>query len=491
MKNFYALIIISLTVPGISIAQDHNPVKLSNKINSSADEGYPLLSQDGNKIYFSRTFHKDNQGGEEGGQDAWYSEYNGKRWVKPTNALTTINDEYNNVISGWTFSGDTMFIQGSYDSKFKLKAGLSYSIKTSTGWSFPEEVKIKGLLIKGQFYGIYVHPSTKYILYSMNSTKTLGEEDLYVSIQNAKGSYDKPIHLGSVINTSGYEMSPYLSFDTKTLYFASNGHGGLGDVDIFKTTRLDDTWQNWSAPENLGAPINSESFDAFFTIGTTGDAFLASNRKADFADLYWIKNYEKPYVPGQTTSEPLVVEATDDSSQIVEEVNKTSVEPIEEVAEEVAEVVEKVKVQEPVVTQKVDPITEEVAEEVKKTEVIEKVDAPEKLTDQFNNMVFFGYNSWELDQGAKNAIKNDVVANLNGKKPNKVLVHGHADNVGTALNNQKVSTYRAKAVRDYLISLGIDKGIILIQGFGELKPKADNSTEEGRAKNRRVEIMVK
>ncbi len=85
----------------------------------------------------------------------------------------------------------------------------------------------------------------------------LGDQDLYVSFYNdAHKSWSEPLNLGAQINTHLAETAPYLAADDKTLYFASDGYLGYGGFDLYVTRRLDDTWTNWSTPENLGMVIN-------------------------------------------------------------------------------------------------------------------------------------------------------------------------------------------------------------------------------------------
>jgi hypothetical protein len=95
--------------------------------------------------------------------------------------------------------------------------------------------------------------------------------------------------MGTTINSRGYEISPYLSADKKRLYFASNGHGGEGDADIFYSERLYNSWETWSVPVNLGNSINSKKFDAYFSIYGDTIAYFASNRDGRYADLYEAK----------------------------------------------------------------------------------------------------------------------------------------------------------------------------------------------------------
>jgi hypothetical protein len=84
--------------------------------------------------------------------------------------------------------------------------------------------------------------------------------------------------MGDVINTELEESSPFLAPDNETLYFASEGHNGHGGFDIYVTKRLDDTWTNWSKPENLGPAVNSANDDEFFSITQYGDFAIFSRK---------------------------------------------------------------------------------------------------------------------------------------------------------------------------------------------------------------------
>jgi hypothetical protein len=96
-----------------------------------------------------------------------------------------------------------------------------------------------------------------------------------------------PQSLGATINTSGYEVSPFLSADKKRLYFSSNGHRGQGDADIFYSDRVYESWETWSVPVNLGAVVNSPKFDAYFSAYDT-IGYFSSNRHGKMADIYQV-----------------------------------------------------------------------------------------------------------------------------------------------------------------------------------------------------------
>ena len=115
--------------------------------------------------------------------------------------------------------------------------------------------------------------------------ESYGGSDLYISFPINDTAWTEPANLGSVINTSADEDAPYLTADGRTLYFNSNGHGGEGNHDIWVSYRLDNTWSNWSEPENLGPPINSDAYDFDYTQSSDGEwAYWASAREGGRGD---------------------------------------------------------------------------------------------------------------------------------------------------------------------------------------------------------------
>ena len=131
-----------------------------------------------------------------------------------------------------------------------------------------------------------MNPTGDILLISMSPAIDLLDEDLYVSLKGEDGKWGQVIDLGKTINTRRYEVAPYISGDKKTLYFSSNGHDGYGSADIFVTIRLDDTWQNWSKPLNLGEPINSTGLDAYFVMANEREVYFASDRNSNHINVY-------------------------------------------------------------------------------------------------------------------------------------------------------------------------------------------------------------
>src|SRR3972149_4877784 len=175
-----------------------SPVKLHDAVNSSGEEAKPFLSPDGAVLYFSRAFSPDNTGGNKAGLDIWYSrkDENGK-------------------------------------------------------WALPEKVNLP-FQFKGDFHEFYIIPSEDILFVSMAGDESFGQEDLYVRLRDTQGNWGSLINLGNVVNTPGFEISPFCTVNKDTLFFASSGHNGYGDADIFMAVRLDSTWQHWGMPVELG-----------------------------------------------------------------------------------------------------------------------------------------------------------------------------------------------------------------------------------------------
>lgn len=261
----------------------HHVTRLPATVNTAAEEGMPLLSPDGKKLYFSRALYENNEGGEYAGQDVWMSERVDQSWKKATNALGSINNRNNNVTVGMSRDGNTLYFVDA--SPFHKMNGIYFSKRTGNSWSRPQLIYIPGI-DNFDFIGFYVSPDLDVIFLSMKAPDSRGSEDLYFTIKDIAGAWSKPRNLGATVNTSGYEISPFLSADKKRLYFASNGHKGMGDADIFYSERLYDSWETWSVPVNLGSSVNSKKFDAYFSIYDDSVAFFSSNRESQYADLY-------------------------------------------------------------------------------------------------------------------------------------------------------------------------------------------------------------
>ncbi len=447
---------------------------LSETVNTSSEEGLPLYAPHDSTLFFVRTLHAQNTGGLLSGQDIWYSKRkpDGK-WSPPKNDLEALNNSGNNAVVGISESGKTFYLLNDYAESKQQLPGLSLAFyRDDQGWEQPQGISIPGLDNKqGIFYSLYVLPSEDVALISAQLPYSRGQEDLYVSFKNAfTNEWSPPKNLGSTINTGGYEISPYLGSDKKTLYFSSNGHPGYGNADIFVSYRQDTTWTNWSRPENLGEKINSAGFDAYFTVNKDRQVFFVSNRQGNSADIYTSR------ILTREERDELLAQPVPDSGQTAEFLEGQR--------------------QNSVMEAETQALTDEAQSLLNEFDMIRSGetsngDAPVTSSGEDESMgarkVLFQLNAATI-QPDFTAMLDQVVNRMQENSRLKVEVVGHADDTGGKDYNLRLSINRAIAVKQYLMEQGVNERRIITYGKGATQPVSSNETEEARKRNRRVEI---
>ncbi len=489
-------------------------------VNSPYGEVAPIITPDGNTLYFTRLEHPDNikMDGEDAiAQDIWYSKLDplGK-WTVPNNIGPPINNELDNAAATASADGNSLYILNVYHPSGKLLAGLSKTTFTPDGWSIPEKVEIDNFHAMGQKnpktektevkteYAISYDESI--LIMGLQRSQTFGGKDLYVSFKKPDGSFSLPLNLGPIINTADDEGSPFLSADKKTLYFNSAGHPGYGDADIFVTRRLDDTWKNWSKPLNLGSKINSSKWDGYFSIPASGDFAFMSSRDNSFGeeDIFKIKLFEsiKPesmtIIRGRITDIsnnkpidlPISITGKNDSSSnylvdIERDLEKGTYKAILPVGYRYT----------------IDLSGTGFLSIEDSINLLQSLESSEIIRDYELTPIREGHRmilqNLFFDQG-KYEIKEDSYAELQRiikimtEYPTmRVLLEGYTDNQGNFTLNVKLAENRVNAVRDYLVKEGgINRSRIETKSWGPMNPISSNSTPETRKKNRRVEFTI-
>lgn len=262
---------------GVNLEATATP--LNAAINSPYEDLKPRLAPSGNRLYFSRTFHPGNTNGVNDAEDIWYAEFDHATatWSEPARMTGTLNNAGPNYVNNVSVTGDTIILGNQYAKKGKMKSGLSYSVNVNGTWSDPMTIAVRNDYNMSAHSNSFVSLQNGVIIQAVERTESVGSRDLYVSFWNGQEATE-PVNMGAVINTEFEESSPYLAADNKTLYFASKGHNGLGGFDIYVTKRLDDSWTNWSQPENLGPAVNSTMDDEFFSITHCGNFAIFSRQ---------------------------------------------------------------------------------------------------------------------------------------------------------------------------------------------------------------------
>jgi outer membrane protein OmpA-like peptidoglycan-associated protein len=263
----------------------------------------------------------------------------------------------------------------------------------------------------------------------MSAINTLGLEDIYISTRESNDTWGRPINLGSAINSRGFEISPFLSEDGTALYFASNGHGGLGDADIYCSYRQDESWTSWSKPENMGPPFNSTKFDAYLSKNKKGDFFISSNRGGKYSDIY-----------------------------------KISLSEINSVIQN-------------------DPAKDTEPSHAQEFASNDSISFPEKW------VAFFEFDKFELSQMEHQKLNKFISENLRNSIEYQMCISGYTDDTGTENYNRKLSLKRAKSIYKILRKAGIEKRLIEVEGKG-IYPASENQLSTP-VLMRRVEIALK
>jgi outer membrane protein OmpA-like peptidoglycan-associated protein len=343
----------------------------------------------------------------------------------------------------------------------------------------------------------------KTLLMSIEREDSQGDRDLYASFIKEDGTWGEPVNLGSTVNTASEESAPFLAADDETLYFSSDGFAGFGGTDIYVTRRLDDSWKNWTEPENLGPDINSENDDEFFNIPASGEyAFYSRGIGTDNMDIFKLELpvFYKPapvvLVQGKVfnskTNEALggvkiLYERLPDGTEIGLATSDPSTGAYKIVLPSGAKYGYLAEAEGYVaVNANIDLNNLEEYKEINQDLFLVPIETGATIV---MNNIFFEFDKSSLQDDSYPELKR-VIEFMTNNPDIEIEIAGHTDSLGPEYYNQGLSDRRAKAVFDYLVANGVASDRVVSRGFGESKPVASNDTKEGQAQNRRVEFKI-
>jgi outer membrane protein OmpA-like peptidoglycan-associated protein len=528
-------------IPKINVAsnlpKDLIRENLGDKVNSKYGEVSPQVSPDGKTIFFTRLNHPENvkEKGKKSqpfdlAQDIWFSSLESENvFSQAKNIGEPLNNTFNNAAATVSGDGRSLYVLNVYKPNGGSETGLSKATKKNNKWEFPVQVKIEdfqAMEIHNDKLGIdqivteySISTDEKYLVMGLKRLDTFGDKDLYVSVRKGKDLYAKPINLGKIINSAGNEGSPFLAADNKTLYFNSDGFPSYGDADIYVSTRLDDTWTNWSEPINLGPVINSPEWDGYITIPASGEYAYFSSTKNSMGseDIFKVKLFPaiKPN-PVALYEISFKDKKTKNSLQPQVNINhiKVKVDSIKPFEVNLLADEEKSKVSTFLNVGELYELKAELAgyEPFEIKIDLQKVNKYKEVKVSFDLVPLSNQEKTleNLVKGEKLILKNllfeqgkselreqsflelDKIIKLMQEKPKlEILLEGHTDNQGDMIKNLKLAEDRVKAVKDYLVSKGqIEATRISLKSWGPYKPLVTNSSEEARQQNRRVEFTI-
>ncbi len=473
---------------------------LGKLINSPYSEIAPIISPNGKLLFFTMGIGHPANLGEEHLQDCYVSRFQSGKWGVPKNLGIPINSPGNDAISGVSPDGKVLFIKNFY---YNHVSGLCFASLDSLGKWKIDPIIIEKFANSNQFTSQCISTNGEFIIISAEMPEGYGGLDLYVCRlkDRKKNLYGAPQNLGPVINTKENDFAPFLASDGKTLYYSTSGKGGFGSADVFITKRLDDSWVNWTAPQNMGPEINTSGMDAYYSIPASGDvAYFSSSNGENQLDLYKIVLSDDQR-PSPVTL--LSGRVTDRSGKILNaQILCSDIENNQEVARSsTSEGAENFSMVLPagkhyrftVESPGYLPYSDEIdlSDQSGFSEPFIEIILDSIAIGSVTTIgdIFFDFNKATLQPESYYSL-NKLAEFLKVNSKWIVEIQGHTDSIGTAEFNNKLSLERAQSVVNYLKEKGITESRVHAEGFGALKPVAENNTEEGRRKNRRVAFRI-
>lgn len=473
------------------------------RINTSDPEFFPWIAADGETLFFTRRIKKANEDFLFTRRDSCGGWFTGQHMGLPLNspdqetALSVSADGHylfftkcdNRSENGWGNGGCDLYMSYTADSIWSPPQSFGATINTPGYEGMP-----------------CLSPDNRELYFVSNRPGGYGGMDIWMA-RFENGLWQQPRNLGPQINTPGDETAPFLHTDNRTLYFASNGHQGMGGNDLFIARKVRDTV--WSKPVNMGYPVNTTADENSLCITMDGTRiFFASDRDSTAGNfnIYEMSlpvplqpapvvpvaghaydsltggrlNFTSIYITDPVTGEQLYhfnSNRGDGSFTFMLSPEKTYAWKAYRVGYQQGEGI-------------IDLRSKDTSR-VNYTIALLPQDYVAPVNDSILLTIHFPLNSKTLSEADKNTLVQALLPWLYQQAGIIWFVNGYTDNTGTPMLNEQLSYTRAGLVTEELVTLGIDPLHIQTRGWGEAAPVADNDTEEGRDTNRRVEVIIR
>lgn len=455
-------------------------VRRMDKFNSRRGEFSPMLAGDKyDQLYFASSRSKD--------KDAKVSAITGQNnnnlflvkqdekgaWLAPVELEDEVNTEYDEGTPSFSPDGNTMYYTYcAQDPEGPRTAEIYISTRSSAKWG----KGTRATIVKDSVTALghpSISPDGKYLYFVSDAVGGFGGKDIFRA-RVAGNDFGPMENLGEEINTPGDEMFPYVR-DSVTLYFASNGHPGMGGLDLFKATQ--DSTGKWEV-ENLGAPINSMADDFGITFaGKEERGFFCSNRN-DARGYDHIYSFERPtitiFIEGivNDVDEYPIEDATvrivgKDGLNVKVPVKKDGTYRVE-LERDIRYVM--MASARGYLNQNYELHTG--PEEKNETYIVDFFLSPISKPVVIDN-IFYDFDKATLRPESKKAL-DEMIKMLNDNPNVTIELGAHTDRKGTDQYNERLAQRRAQSVVDYLIAGGIEAARLEAKGYGESVPKTIN-----------------
>ncbi|MGQ9819246.1 MAG: OmpA family protein [Candidatus Kapaibacteriales bacterium] len=303
MRNLIKAIVWILTI-SLSFALSQQKVRLPKSINSSSSNLLPVISPDGDELYFDRKWHPSNFGSLSDADDIWVAKkldsinwkvYNDSISLNTDSKdsvgfvdISCLNLKESNALFYLFPSGTKALVYGNYGKNNEPTFAITKKINMK--WTKPEPIRIKNFYNLSKSFSGTISADGRILLLSLKCDDSGGDLDIYVSFWNdTTGEYSEPKNIGTKINSDGIDFVSYLAYDNRTMYFASARRKGKNNLDLFLTRRLDESWLDWSEPIALDSIINSKWDENSISLTITGDSayFVSGDDSTGMSGIYF------------------------------------------------------------------------------------------------------------------------------------------------------------------------------------------------------------
>lgn len=475
------------------------------ELNSIYEDKYCYISSDGKTMYITR----DDDPKGLGNSDIWVSHLVNGKWEVPTNIGKPINNNNHNSIISTSSDMNTMYVMNLYNPDgSSAGSGLSVTNKTKDGWEIPQKVVVENLTNVNKYASYFFTNNNKVLIIAVQpDNEHYDEKDLFVCFKQKDGTYSTPKSLGPTINTLEADFNPVISADSRTMYYLTLGKPGYGKADIWMSRRLDDTWEHWSEPLNMGPSINSDAFELQLILDAKGEyGYMISSDKS-IPGYTGQSDIMKVNIPEAARPEPVVL-------VYGKVLNKSTNEPIKAAItyydlvtdKEYGTAISNINTGDysivlprginygfksetenyASISENLDVTSLDKYTEIERNLYLVPIEIGQKI--RLNNL-FFDTGEYVLKESSNSELKN-LLKLLEENPKMKIKIVGYTDNVGNDANNLTLSKNRANAVYEWLLQNKVEKNKLSTTGMGEKEPIATNDTEEGRQQNRRVEFTI-
>ncbi|MCU0417095.1 MAG: OmpA family protein [Cytophagaceae bacterium] len=473
--------------------------KLPPIVNAFYIHSHPVLSADQKSMVFTARKGV----GYNDDENMYWCTWNGTQWSAPVSISDKINTLNNEGTCTMSLDGSILVFVGCSRKDGLGDCDLYISRKIAGEWSTPQNL---GSQVNSNAWDS--HPSLssdgRTLYFTSGRAGGYGSADIYVSYALEDGTWSKAKNLGNTINSKGSETSPFWHASGDRLYFTSDYHLGMGSDDLFYSEGKD---TSWTTPVNLGYPINTHLSDGtlYITIDNKKGYFSRFENQNNYTSKVFLYSFDLPkaiqppiastYAQGHiydlVTKKPL--------SATIELIDLSTQQVIQKVSSDAKDGTYTIVITEGkeygLYITKSGYLYESLYFDYKEPVNVTPVSLDAYLKPAASganitlNNIFFDVNSVKLQDKSTTEL-NKLIAWMKENPNVRIELGGHTDNVGNELFNKNLSLNRAKAVSDYLISQGISAQRLVIKGYGAGAPVADNTTDDGRARNRRLEIKI-